>query len=65
MQRVTFQFPDVHLLWSFARTLNVREFQVSTKKICLTCKCDENYISEALTFYKAKLIFDTAQNNPA
>jgi hypothetical protein len=63
MQKVTFQFPDMHLLWSFAKTLKVHDFHVSAKKMWLTCQCDENFISEALTFYRARLIFGATLTN--
>ena len=56
MEQVTLQFPNLHLLWSFAKTLEVREFQISTKKIRLTCRCDETYIEEALSFFKANVV---------
>ena len=63
MQRITLQFQSVQLLWSFVRTLKLREFQISTKKICLTCKLDEDYISEALTYYKARIVKEKVASN--
>ena len=63
MKRVTLQFPNVQLLWSFAKILKVQEFQVNTQKLQLVCQCEESLIEEALTFYKAKMIADPIQTN--
>ena len=58
MKRVTLQFPNVQILWSFAKILKVQEFQINTEKLQLVCQCEESLIEEALTFYKAKMIAD-------
>ena len=61
MERITLQFQSVQLLWSFVKSLKLREFYISSKKICLTCKLGEAYISEALTYYKARIIKEKAE----
>ena len=61
MKRVTLQFPNVQILWSFAKILKVQEFQINTEKLQLVCQCEESLIEEALTFYKAKAITDPIQ----
>ena len=53
MDTVTLQFQNMNLLWAFARTLKVQQFKVDTKKICITCKCDEKHMLEALIIFKA------------
>ena len=62
MAKGTLQFPDLHLLWSFAKTLKIQEFQISTQKMHLTCRCDEKYIEEAITFFKAKVVKEKVVN---
>lgn len=62
MKKVTLQFPDLRLLWSFARSLKIQNFKINTRKIHLECECDEKLIAEALTFYKAKIIEGEVQN---
>jgi len=56
MQLVTLQFPNVTLLWSFAKTLKVQDFRI--KGLQLICQGDQAMIEEALSFYKARLIQD-------
>ena len=61
MKRVTLQFPNVQILWAFAKILKVQDFQINTEKLQLVCQCEESLIEEALTFYKAKMIADPIQ----
>ena len=63
MKRVTLQFPNVQVLWSFAKILKVQEFQINTEKLQLVCQCEEALIEEALRFYKAKMIADPIKTN--
>ncbi len=63
MKRVTLQFSNLHLLWSFARTLKVHDFKVDIKEVQLACFCDENILGEALVVYKAKVVGEV--ENPA
>lgn len=58
MNTVTLQFQTNNLLWAFARTLKVQQFKIDTKKIQITCKCEEIHLAEALIIFKAKLIAD-------
>jgi hypothetical protein len=61
MQIVTLQFRDISTLWSFAKTLKGAEFKVDTKKKQICCCYDEKLITEALVFFNAKMISDTAK----
>ena len=63
MQKITLQFDSVNLLWTFARTLNVTEFKISTKRICLTSNLNEAFISEALTYYKARIVKEKVEGD--
>jgi hypothetical protein len=56
MSRVSFQFPDLYLLWSFAQTLTSHNFEINTQTSILTCDCSEENIKEALGKYKGVII---------
>jgi len=56
MKRVTLQFPDLYLLWSFAQTLHSNSLEINTGFRTLVCSCSQQNISEATTNYKAKVI---------
>ena len=56
MKTVVLQFPTVPLLWSFAKKLKVQDFRI--KGLQLICQCDEVFIEEAISFYKAKVVQD-------
>jgi hypothetical protein len=59
MNRVTLQFPDLHLLWSFAQTLKSHNVEIDTRTAMLSCNCNEENINEAVIKYKATLIDKT------
>jgi len=56
MSRVSFQFPNLHLLWSFARTLKSHNIEINMQSVVLTCDCSEENINEAVVKYKGILI---------
>ena len=56
MKKVTLYFPDIYLLWAFARTLDKAEINVDSAKRTLTCNCNEERITDALVNFKARLV---------
>ena len=56
MKRISLKFPTLHLLWSFAQTLESHKLEINTQSIILTCNCSEENINEALLRYKALLV---------
>lgn len=56
MNRVTLQFPDLHLLWSFAQTLKSHNLEIDTAVAVLTCDCSKENINEAIISYKATVV---------
>lgn len=56
MSRVSLQFSNLHLLWSFAQTLTSHNIETNTATIVLTCDCSEANINEALVRYNGRLI---------
>jgi hypothetical protein len=54
--KVSFQFPNLHLLWSFARTLTSHNIEINTQIAVLTCDCSEENIKEAVARYRGVLI---------
>ena len=63
MQRITLQFPSMQLLWSFVRILKHLEFEVSYREKSLTGSLEEDYISEALTYYKARIVKEKVKSD--
>jgi hypothetical protein len=61
MKKVILQFPNVQVLWAFAKILKFQEFKIDTQKLQLACQCEESLIEEALTFYKAKMVTDAVK----
>jgi len=56
MNRVSLQFPNLHLLWSFVQTLKSNNLEIDTQTAVLTCSCSEENINNAVIKYKAALI---------
>jgi len=56
MKRVTLQFPDLFLLWSFAKTLQSNNLEINSGFKTLVCNCSGENILQATTKYKAKVI---------
>ena len=56
MKKVTLQFPDLHLLWSFAQTLPSHNLEINTKAGTLSCNCTEELISHAVDQFRAVII---------
>jgi len=61
MKQVTLRFPDLHLLWSFAQTLNSANIVVNIKDKTLSCHCADKDVTDAITTYKARLLSDDSQ----
>ena len=61
MRKTTLRFPNVPILWSFAKTLKIQDFKI--RNLELTCQCDERMIAEALTFYKAQVVTDIVKDD--
>ena len=56
MKKVTLQFPNIHLLWSFCQTLNNNSFEIDTKNKILYCDCTDEKITEAIVKYQATVV---------
>jgi hypothetical protein len=56
MKRVTLQFPDLHLLWSFVQTLRSPNIEINTIDRVLSCNCTDTDVTEAIGRYRAKLV---------
>jgi len=56
MKRVTLQFPDLYLLWSFAQTLQSNNLEINTASKTLVCNCTQENIADATSRYAAKVI---------
>ncbi len=56
MKRVTLQFPDLYLLWSFAQTLRSNNLEINTGSRTLVCNCTQENISNATARYAATVV---------
>jgi len=56
MQRVILWFPTIQLLWSFAQTLTAHAIEINISNRTLICQCTEEYIANAITDFKARVI---------
>jgi len=56
MKRVTLQFPDLYLLWSFAKTLHSNNLEINTASKSLVCNCSPENITEARDRFKAIVV---------
>jgi len=56
MKRVTLQFPDLYLLWSFAKTLDSNNLEINTATKILICNCSDENVVEATGKYKATVV---------
>ena len=61
MKRVTLQFPDLYLLWSFAQTLRSNNLEINTVSKILVCHCFDENVLEAIDKYKAVVVGSIAE----
>jgi hypothetical protein len=47
-------FPTLHLLWEFAKEINVHSVEIIVSKKMLLCECKEDDISLATSKYGAR-----------
>lgn len=55
---ITLKFPNLYILWAFAKTLSSSNLQINTIGMMLTCECSETDIKRALQDYQA-IVIDT------
>jgi hypothetical protein len=53
---VTLKFPSTHVLWMFRRTLKLVSLQVNAALRTLTCACNSEDISVAISSYGAEIV---------
>jgi hypothetical protein len=56
VKKVTLYFPDIYLLWAFARSLGNSEYMINSAEKKLTCICNEENIFDALANFRAKIV---------
>jgi len=56
MKNVTLKFPSTHILWLFRRTISLAWLQVNPALKTLTCACNAEDISVAISSFGAEIV---------